>query len=240
MPDVTGKRFSSAQPDADPHQATLVQLRAWLANQDLAAGERLPPERELGDVLGVSRGELRKALAALEAEGQLWRHVGKGTFIGARPMNVLNLSEIGRITNPAEVMRTRLLIEPLIAREAALHATQAHLDALHVCVSRTHSATSWRQYEAADNELHRLVAEATENRLLLALFDALNAVRRTVVWGMLRAGNQKPPPNHHSFEEHDRLIGAIERRDLDAAGKAMFHHLQVVQQKMVTPAMPEA
>src|SRR5690606_16275575 len=118
--------------------------------------------------------------------------------------------------------------------------TQAHLDALHVCVSRTHSATSWRQYEAADNELHRLVAEATENRLLLALFDALNAVRRTVVWGMLRSGNQKPPPNHHSFEEHDRLISAIERRDLDAAGKAMFNHLQVVQQKMVTPAMPES
>lgn len=239
MSDVTRKSVSAALPDADPQHATLVQLRAWLANQDLAPGERLPPERELGDVLGVSRGELRKALAALEAEGQLWRHVGKGTFVGTRPMNVLNLSEIGRITNPAEVMRTRLLIEPMLAREAALHATQAHLDALHACVDRTRSATSWRQYEAADNELHRLVAEATENRLLLALFDALNAVRRTVVWGMLRSGNQKPPPNHHSFEEHDLLIDAIERRDLDTAGKAMFNHLQVVQQKMVTLAMPE-
>ena len=46
-------------------------------------GERLPPERELAGKLGVSRGELRKALSALESEGVVERHVGRGTFLRA-------------------------------------------------------------------------------------------------------------------------------------------------------------
>src|SRR3546814_2540241 len=69
----------------DQGQGALTQLRAYLAQRDLPANSRLPPERELCDILGVSRGELRKALAAMESNGELWRHVGKGTFIGARP-----------------------------------------------------------------------------------------------------------------------------------------------------------
>ena len=63
-------------------EGALIQLRAWLAQRDLPEDGRLPPERELIEILGVTRGELRKALAALENNGELWRHVGKGTFRG--------------------------------------------------------------------------------------------------------------------------------------------------------------
>lgn len=222
----------------DAHDATLVQLRAWLTRHDLPPNTKLPPERELCDILGVSRGDLRKALATLEAEGQLWRHVGKGTFIGARQPEVMSLSEIDRETSPAEVMRTRLLIEPVIAREAALNATSKDIESLGRCIRRTRQAATWRQYETADNELHRCIAEATDNRLLLALFDALNAVRRTVVWGVLRANMDRPPADHHSFAEHDRIVAAIEKRDADGAGDAMYRHLRAVEQHLMEPDRP--
>lgn len=234
-----GKTIDEASPDGEPYgtldanDAPLVQLRAWLTRHDFPPETRLPPERELAVILGVSRGELRKALATLEAEGHLWRHVGKGTFTGARKMEVMSLAEIDRETNPAEVMRTRLLIEPIIAREAALNATSKHLEALRRCVRRTHKATTWRQYETADNELHRCIAEATDNRLLLALFDALNAVRRAVVWGLLRSNSDRPPDDHHSFSEHDRIIEAIESRDLEGAGRAMYMHLRAVERNLM-------
>ncbi|MEQ8968355.1 MAG: FCD domain-containing protein [Azospirillaceae bacterium] len=222
-----------AHPD-DP-DATLVQLRAWLAQHDFPADTRLPPERELCEILGVTRGNLRKALATLESEGQLWRHVGKGTFTGARALDVMSLADIERVTNPAEVMRTRLLIEPMIAREAALNATSAHVEALHACIAHTREARTWRQYETADNELHRRIAEAADNRLLLALFDALNAVRRAVVWGRLRAEPTRPPRDHHSFAEHERIVAAIVERDIDGAGKAMFGHLRSVERNLIEP-----
>ncbi len=220
--------------DDRPDNAALVQLRAYIGQHDLAANSRLPPERELSDLLGVSRGELRKALAVLESEGQLWRHVGKGTFIGIRPIeDLLSLSEVGQRTNPSEVMRTRLLIEPVIAREAALHATPADVEAMRRCIRSTRSAETWRQYETFDNQLHRLIAEASQNRLLLALFDALNAVRRAVVWGRLRSNPLRPPDDHHSFAEHDELVAAIAERDLSAAERAMFRHLRNVEHHLM-------
>ena len=90
-------------------------------------------------------------------------------------------------------MRARLLIEPMLAREAALNATSTDVEAFHRCLIRTREAATWRQYEAADNELHRCIAKASQNRLLLGLFDVLNSVRRAVVWPNMNASSRPLP-----------------------------------------------
>ena len=177
---------------------------------------------------------MRRALAHLEGEGQLWRHVGKGTFTGDRITEVLDLVEVSDQTNPTEVIRARLLLEPQIAREAAMRATAADITALQNCARLSRMAETWRQYETADNDLHRTISVATGNRLLLALFDALIAVRRTVAWGRLRGDHDGPPPNHTSFDEHDDIIRAIANRDRDAAGEAMVRHLDSVESRLLT------
>ena len=218
----------------DEAQGALTQLRAYLAQQDLHANMQLPPEREFCEVLGVSRGELRKALAVLEENGELWRHVGKGTFVGTRPFEeITGVAEIAAASNPREVMHARLAIEPILAREAALNATAADIAEMRQCLKASREATTWRQYENCDNRLHRLVAEASHNSLLIALFDTLNAVRRAVVWGRLRNNVDRPPADHHSFREHDALVEAIADRDLTAATAAMDRHLHAVQANLL-------
>jgi len=218
----------------------LTQLRAYLAQMELPPDSRLPPERDLALTLGVSRAELRKALSTLESEGQLWRHVGKGTFIGSRPIDTLaDIAAITRRTNPTEVMRTRLLLEPEVTRAAALMATSGQIAEMRICLAKMRSAQTWRQYEAWDNRLHRVVAESSQNSLLLALLDTLNAVRRAVVWGRLRANKVKPDPDHHSFAEHEAIVAAIEDRDMDRAAGAMRRHLQSVERKLMTSGSDE-
>ena len=218
----------------DKGHGALTQLRAYLAQRDLPANSRLPPERELCDMLGVSRGELRKALAVMESNGELWRHVGKGTFIGARPVQEYSdVAAIAARTNPRDVMHARLLIEPQIAREAALNATSGDIAEMRQCLAASRAAETWRQYENSDNRLHRTVAEATHNTVLLALFDTLNAVRRAVVWGRLRDQSTRPPKDHHSFGEHETLVRAIEERDVETAGQAMRRHLSHVQDNLL-------
>lgn len=219
----------------DQGQGALTQLRAYLAQRDLPANSRLPPERELCDILGVSRGELRKALAIMEKNRELWRHVGKGTFIGSRPVEEFsNVATIASQTNPREVMQARLLIEPQIAREAALNANAGDIAEMHLCLKMSREAKTWRQYENSDNALHRALAEATHNTVLVALFDTLNAVRRTVVWGRLRSKTDRPPADHHSFAEHEALVRAVEERDVEAAGLTMRRHLSHVQGNLLT------
>ena len=212
----------------------LVQLRAWLAQRELKNDARLPPERELCVLLGVSRGELRKALDVLEKEGSVWRQVGKGTFVGIRPMEEMgSLDAIAARSSPREVMHARLTFEPVLAFEAALNATPSHFDELRRCLACTRRATTWREYETGDNRFHRTVADASGNTVLTALFNQLNAIRRTVVWTRGRNHTDVPPINHHSFDEHDQIFAAIEDRDPRAAQMAMSKHLRSVEERLL-------
>ncbi|TXH36451.1 MAG: FadR family transcriptional regulator [Rhodospirillaceae bacterium] len=231
---LSASEHATSRQTIGEHGGALTQLRAYLAQSQLPLDSRLPPERELCQTLGTSRAELRKALAVLEAEGQLWRHVGKGTFIGSRPIDTMaDIAAITRRTNPTEVMRTRLLLEPEVTRVAALMATSAQIAEMRSCLVRMKQAQSWRQYEAWDNRLHRIIAEATQNSLMLALLDTLNAVRRAVAWGRLRANKVKPDADHHSFTEHAAIVEAIEDRDMERAAAAMRVHLESVEKNLL-------
>lgn len=210
--------------------AVLMRLRDFLETTALPDDGRLPPERELAQSLDVGRGALRKALATLQAEGVVWRHVGKGTFTGERPIDtVADINAMVQRTNPFEVMGARIAFEPEVARCAALNATAGQIAEMRSCMLKAQQAPTWRQYEQWDNKLHRTIGEASQNSLLLGLLDTLNAVRRAVTWGRLRDTPVRPPADHHSFEEHARLVAAIADRDGAGAADAMRRHLRSVE-----------
>lgn len=224
------------QPAEVEEYGALTQLRALLAQPEYHSGSRLPPERSLCETLGVTRAALRKALAHLEAEGQIWRHVGRGTFVGpgaSGTVAVEGAKAIAAKTSPADIMEARLALEPELARLAALHATANDFEQMALCIERSKAATEWRVYETWDNRLHKTIAEATHNALLMALADTLTTVRRTVVWGRLRVAKPCPEPDHHSYAEHDALVQAIRDRDMNLAAHCMRTHLQSVRRNLL-------
>jgi DNA-binding FadR family transcriptional regulator len=208
----------------------LVQLRAYIAQGEFSRNDRLPPERQLCLDLGVSRSKLRRAFTVLESEGSIWRHVGRGTFIGDGPGagEYPSILAIAKRTTPHELMYARVILEPLLTREAALHATAEDVEELRKIAAKAREANTWREYEALDNQFHRLIAEATQNTPLVAMFEQLNALRRTIVWGRLRERSDHPPKDHHSFDEHDSILDAIENRDASLSESGMRQHLQSV------------
>jgi DNA-binding FadR family transcriptional regulator len=213
-----------------------VQIKQFVAAQGFNHNDRLPPERALSQRFGVTRGELRKALAELEGDGLIWRHVGRGTFIGARPvLNLADVAYLGELASPAQVIAARLAIEPELARLAAIYGTRYDFDEIQACSQRCRAATDWRSYEAWDNNLHYAIAKATHNKLLVYLFDILNVVRRSTVWGQTRS-TKLPPRDHHSFAAHDAICAAIAARDGALAAQRMREHLNSVRE-MVLPAL---
>ncbi len=220
-------------------ERALETMRRMLDAGDYPLNSRLPPERELSQQLGVKRAVLRRALATLESEGQIWRHVGKGTFVGAPPNGMLNdIVGIADRTNPAEVMQARLMIEPELARLAALNATAAAMAEMRRCIRGTKQAQEWRTYEMWDTRLHREIARAGGNNCLLVVFDMLNSVRRAVAWKRLRTYDLTRNHDHHSFAEHDALVDAIEQRDTEAAAGLMRAHLRAVRGDLLA-SMPD-
>jgi DNA-binding FadR family transcriptional regulator len=211
--------------------SAMKKLRTYLADQELALNGKLPAERQLCTELGLTRGRLRKAMAVLEAEGQIWRHVGRGTFFGPRP--IINLSDVEYLsehTRPSEVMEARLAIEPQLAKLAAVHGTTSNFAEMRRCKRLCKSAGEWRVYESWDNNFHQAIAKATCNKLLISLFDTLNIVRRSTVWGQLRS-TKLPPADHGSFAEHDAIYDAVAARDSDLAADLMRKHLRSVRKR---------
>jgi DNA-binding FadR family transcriptional regulator len=214
-------------------QRNLAKLRAYMAAQEFGLNDRLPPERELCVELGQSRAGLRQALGVLEEEGLVWRQVGRGTFVGARP--VLNLQEVkflSSITSPRQIIDARFSVEPELARVAATHGLASDLAELRHCHQRCQDARSWQVFEAWDNRFHYAIAAATKNKLLMTLFETLNAVRRSQVWRTMRVGSG-PLPYHTTFREHAAVLQAVTARDGDAAASAMRAHLQSVQSRLL-------
>lgn len=213
---------------------TLVQrVRQLIESGSYNHNDRLPAERVLCELLDVSRNQLRTALSTLEADGHIWRHVGRGTFVGARP--VLNLEDViylRDLVNPAQVVSVRFTIEPELAHLAALHANKTDLDQLQICAQRCRTAADWRGYEAWDHSLHHAIARASQNKLFQYLFETLNVVRRSMVWGQPRK-TKRPPRNYASFKEHDAIVSAILQGDGPLARRAMKRHLGSVYSRVL-------
>lgn len=209
-------------------------LRAFIEAGSYKPGDRLPAERELIGNLGISRTTLRKALETLEREGSIWRHVGKGTFVAAHGNGAGSgsLAALSQQVSPVHMMRARLSLEPAIAREAAISASDGAVIRIKVARDRALEASSWEEYEAHDDVFHRTIAEATGNVLLLALFDQLNQVRRAVAWNSVVRHSARPPRDHSSFNEHERIAAAIEARDPATAHAAMREHLGSVSARL--------
>ncbi|QDG76457.1 FadR/GntR family transcriptional regulator [Labrenzia sp. PHM005] len=222
------------RPESSNCANAVSALKAFIADNAYQPGDRLPAERELIDQLEIKRTVLRKALDMMEREGAIWRHVGKGTFVSA-PTDMLDigsLSDIGRQITPVKMMKARQCIEAAIAREAAIHASHEAVQKINGFKDRIRGVSSWAEYEALDDQFHAAVAEAADNILLLALFDQLNKVRRAVALSTVIRATERPPENHTSFEEHDRICAAIEARDPKAAHDAMWQHIQSVSARL--------
>ncbi|WP_172122039.1 FadR/GntR family transcriptional regulator [Devosia sp. 919] len=213
--------------------AATQQMKEWLSSGQWPLNSRVPPERELAEQLGISRGALRQALGELEAEGYIWRHVGKGTFVGARPEDAgESTSALAARTSPTDVMTARLIMEPSAARFAALNASSSQINEMHRCLKRTEAAKTFQEYAFWDGKLHIVIAQATRNVPLTHFLETLHNVRHVAFWGRLK-DKQPPSPSNPSLEEHRRIVDAIEQQEPEAAEQFMLGHLQRVQRGML-------
>lgn len=215
-------------------ESNLESLRSYIADGNYGPGDRLPAERELIGALGMTRASLRRALDALEQEGLIWRHVGKGTFLASHgdKQQVNWVENVSHQLTPVKMMRARYSIEPAIAREAAMNASTEAIERISRAIEGSEAATDWESYEAFDDEFHHAVSAASDNLLLAALYDQLSQVQRAVAWKNVVRETERPSTSHTSFAEHRRIARAIENHDPASAHEAMRRHIGSVSARL--------
>ncbi len=212
----------------------LADIRGLLDGGEYPVNTRLPPERDLARRIGVSRGLLRDILAKLEAEGRIWRHVGQGTFVGGRgPSTKGEIALISNRTSPAEVFEARLAIEPQCASYAALRATSDDIAHIQHCVRKMDRAPNSSNYFRWDATLHRAIAEAAHNNLLLNLYDAVNATREQIVWTNMFHASMGIERREKTCAQHHAIVDAIVRRNAATAARLTRQHIEDVRRYLL-------
>jgi GntR family transcriptional regulator, transcriptional repressor for pyruvate dehydrogenase complex len=217
----------------DASERVAVQIQHHIQRQGLGPGDFLGRGEDLAAEFGVSRPTLREALKLL-ASGNLVRASkgpGGGIFVAhtaeegiSRSLSdaIAMMLDTGAVSL-TELLDARALIEVPLAGRAAYAADEAMIDRLRAAVQVEAAALpdDEARLGAADAELHRIVAGATDNRMVRALTEWIFEVLQPSLLEAVR-----PAIVHAAVvEQHVALLAAIEKGDASRAERAMKDHL---------------
>ncbi|MGV9797116.1 FadR/GntR family transcriptional regulator [Mycobacterium sp. NPDC003449] len=216
------------------HEQVVAEIEHRLNTGTLKAGDRLPPERQLAEALGVSRGAVREALRILEAIGVVEAGTGSGPTSGSMIVKdstagmgmVLRIHlQLASFTTD-DLVEVRLTLERLACRKAAGIATSdqlAHLRSLVEQMRGTHTTASYNDLDAA---FHVGIAQISSNGLAAALMAALReALRQAMVSAFERL--EDPAKTMATLtDEHAAIVEAIASGDGGRAADLVARHIE--------------
>jgi len=212
----------------------IEKIRTAILEGKLQPGDRLPPEKELGDQFNVSKQTMRESLRALEYMGLLTmrKGAGGGAFIVEveKEVAVQNLANYLYFKNLSieNLSETRRILEPYAARCAVRRMTDDDLAALLEINRQTENALNrqdWQQVTCYEVEFHKMIAAQTDNPILILAID--------FVENLLEDFKKILEPDGDFMNSvlacHRHIYDAIRDRDEDRAAAEMERHVIQVE-----------
>jgi GntR family transcriptional regulator, transcriptional repressor for pyruvate dehydrogenase complex len=229
MSDGRAVRFPSLGQEA-LYKRIAAHVRELIEQRELRPGERLPPERDLARMLGVSRIPVREAMRTLAAQGLIDIRHGQGTFVAPRGVEAAVQELTGALPDQRhtfeELSAVRRLLEPASAQWAATRAGAAEHESLERALEAMEAAYAADppDYETIgehDARVHLEIAAATGNRVLLRIMQAIQDLHEQQLETSLRFRGRL----ERTLADHRRIVAAVAAGDPVEAGRAMLDHL---------------
>jgi len=214
-------------------EGIVARLLSLIKQKELRAGDKLPPERELADMMGVSRPSLREALRALSMMNVVEIRQGTGTYVTSLEPGLLveHLDFVFSLDDSTfvKLFEARKLLEVGMVAMAAQRITDEEIAGLEACLAK--SIESVEDHEAflqADLELHEKITEAARNPILARMMATtirlgLASRRRTVeIAGV----------PEQALRDHRAIVIALKARNPEAARQVMLTHLDNLEQQL--------
>lgn len=209
----------------------ISMIKAMIVDGEVGPGDRLPPEKELAERLGLSRSSMREAVKALEVMRVLDVRRGDGTYVTSLEPRLL-LDAISFVADMQddgsllELFSVRRVLESHATRLAAQCATTADIAKLRAEVDEVCSNTDIESLVEHDIRFHSAIVTLAGNHYLSGLIDNLTSqtVRARLWRGLTDAGSVE-----RTISEHRALVDAIEAADSDLAGALATAHVSGVE-----------
>ena len=208
------------------YEQVAEQITAWIRSNGLMPGDRLPPERELAQRLGVSRATLSQALVALEVIGLVHVRHGDGTVLAEAPGPRRIVEAIrAHAHRLPEIIDTRDALETKIAALAATRRTAEDLARIDEAIDEmARDVEAGGRGVEGDERFHGAVTAAAHSLLLARLMDEIrDLIRETRIESLSQPGRPAD-----SLVGHRAIADAIRAGDPEAASAAMHAHVVMV------------
>jgi GntR family transcriptional regulator, transcriptional repressor for pyruvate dehydrogenase complex len=209
----------------------IIRIRQMIVAGELRPGQRLPPEKELSEALGLSRNSLREAVKALELIRVLDVRRGDGTYVTSlEPALLLEavsfVVDMHEDDSLLELFAVRRILEPAAAASACARMSEGELEELAAMLDGVTEATPIEDLVAHDLAFHSRIAAASGNAYLAGLLDALGS--RTVRARVWRALTEERAVQR-TLDEHRRIVDALVSRDPPLVEALVMTHVQGVE-----------
>ena len=216
------------RPVARPrlYEVIVEQLCAYMSDNDLSEGDRLPAERDLAAKLGVSRASLSQALVALEVQGVLSVRHGDGAIVVRRPTEERAIRALREHADRIpDIIEARAALEVKLASLAATRRTDAEMAAIDAAISMMEAEVDAGERGVVGDEMfHEAITAAAHSSLLAKLMHEISGlVRETRIESLSQQNRPRA-----SLDGHRRIADAVRRQDPDAASQAMADHIRLV------------
>ena len=205
-------------------------IQEMITTQQIQVGERLPPERELSQLLNVNRSTIREAIGLLQERGLVQMKAGSGTYVIHMPPDTVGQAIkryfVSRNCSQRDLMAVRLVLEPEIAALAASKATPEELANLTDALGQMEASwpsKDFETYSSADVDFHFSLAVASHNDLFVGIASGISALMRIWIGTTFRLAKHED-----SFRVHREIYQAVVDRDPERARESMRTHLETI------------
>ncbi|MBG6055321.1 GntR family transcriptional repressor for pyruvate dehydrogenase complex [Salinibacterium sp. CAN_S4] len=210
----------------------IIKIKEMILSGELRPGDRLPPEKDLSERLGLSRSSMREAVKALEVIRVLDVRQGDGTYVTSlEPRLLLEamsfVVDLHGNSSILELFEVRRILEPAATAMAAAHVTPEIAARLSLLIGSVDKTTTVEGLVAHDLEFHGAIVELAGNDYLKSLIESLSGhTVRARIWRGLTQENAVS----RTLDEHRAIVAALAAGDARLAESLTVVHVSGVEQ----------
>ncbi|GAA2976260.1 GntR family transcriptional repressor for pyruvate dehydrogenase complex [Microbacterium terrae] len=230
---VEGLREITFSPVEPPSNEIARAIIDYILSGHVAAGDKLPSERQFAESFGIGRSIVREALKSLGLLGVVeFRHGGGTYFRGADSVFLPRVIEWGLLLGgrqASDLVEARKFLEQATARLAAERRTPEQLEAIEAALAAMERAVTTEQFVDADVAFHLAIADAAGNEALGNMLKSIAALLRVWIHRVMSAAETFEP----SYREHVPVYEAIRDGDPEGAEAYMRTHMRLAGGRLI-------
>jgi len=203
---------------------------------ELKVGEKLPAERELAQILGISRNSVREAIRSLDIMGMITSHHGAGNYITGNFENNLvesmSMMFLLHQINYEQISELRLGLEMQALLLAIDNISEEEIDELKDIISKLENDTEENNV-ILDKKLHYNIAYASKNKLIIEILNALSEVMDIFIKDLRKEILSKDESRRLLNDAHNKMVKSLITKDKVLAFESINKHFNVVDEKLL-------